>query len=127
VPVGKRILVIEDDESIRDAFEELLSGEGYFVTVAGNGSLGLAALAEVKPSLVLLDLMMPVMDGRAFLQALEKNPDPELAATPVVLITAAGDKSTLGCKVSEVLSKPIDIDKLLAAAARHCRASAATA
>ncbi|MGZ3669494.1 MAG: response regulator transcription factor, partial [Bdellovibrionota bacterium] len=62
----KQILVIEDDDSIRDALEELFSSEGYSVAVADNGSSGLTALAASKPCLVLLDLMMPVMDGRGF-------------------------------------------------------------
>ncbi len=116
----KQILVIEDDDSIRDALEELFSSEGFSVAVAENGSVGLDALALSKPRLVLLDLMMPVMDGRGFLRALETIPDRDLAATPVVLITAAGEKGASGCKVSEVLTKPIDIDKLLAVAQKYC-------
>lgn len=116
----KQILVVEDDDSIRDALKELFSGEGYSVAVAENGSTGLTVLANVKPCLVLLDLMMPVMDGRGFLRALEINADRELAATPVVLITAAGEKGAAGCKVSEVLTKPIDIEKLLAVAEKYC-------
>jgi two-component system chemotaxis response regulator CheY len=117
----KQILVIEDDDSIRDALEELFASEGYSVAVADNGSSGLAALAVVKPCLVLLDLMMPVMDGRGFLAAQEKLADRALATTPVVLITAAGEKGAAGCKVSEILTKPIDIEKLLTVATRYCK------
>lgn len=116
----KQILVIEDDDSIRDALEELFSSEGFSVAVAENGSIGLQALASAKPCLVLLDLMMPVMDGRGFLRALEEFPDRALAATPIVLITAAGERGAAGCKVSEVLTKPIDIEKLLAVAQKYC-------
>ncbi|MGZ3661051.1 MAG: response regulator, partial [Bdellovibrionota bacterium] len=101
---------------------ELFSSEGYSVAVADNGSSGLTALAASKPCLVLLDLMMPVMDGRGFLGALEKIEDRELASTPVVLITAAGEKGAVGCNVSEILTKPIDIEKLLAVATKYCRA-----
>jgi CheY-like chemotaxis protein len=121
----KQILVIEDDDSIRDALEELFSSEGFSVAVAENGRTGLTALAEAKPCLVLLDLMMPVLDGRGFLTALEGIPDQKLAATPVVLITAAGEKGAAGCKVSEVLTKPIDIEKLLAVAQRYCQTAIA--
>jgi CheY-like chemotaxis protein len=117
----KQILVIEDDDSIRDALEELFASEGYSVAVADNGSSGLAALAVAKPCLVLLDLMMPVMDGRGFLAAQEKLTDRALATTPVVLITAAGEKGAAGCKVSEILTKPIDIEKLLTVATRYCK------
>jgi two-component system chemotaxis response regulator CheY len=117
----KQILVVEDDDSIRDALQELFAGEGYSVAVAENGSSGLAEMANVKPRLVLLDLMMPVMDGRGFLRALDEISDRKLAATPVVLITAAGEKGAAGCKVSEVLTKPIDIEKLLAVAQKYCQ------
>lgn len=116
----KQILVVEDDDSIRDALEELFAGEGYSVAVAENGSTGLAAMANVKPQLVLLDLMMPVLDGRGFLRALEEPANAAIASTPVVLITAAGEKGAAGCKVSEVLTKPIDIEKLLAVAQKYC-------
>ena len=120
----KQILVIEDDDSIRDALEELFASEGFSVAVAENGSAGLAALAVAKPRLVLLDLMMPVLDGRGFLRELEAQGDRSLAATPVVLITAAGEKGASGCRVSEVLTKPIDIDKLLAVAQKYCEVPA---
>ena len=118
----KQILVVEDDDSIRDALEELFSSEGYTVAVADNGSAGLDALAKTRPCLVLLDLMMPVLDGRGFLAAQEKLQDKTLANTPVVLITAAGEKGAAGCKVSEILTKPIDIEKLLAVATKYCGA-----
>ena len=120
----KQILIIEDDDSIRDALEELFASEGYSVAVADNGSTGLTALAASKPCLVLLDLMMPVMDGRGFLSAREGIADRVLAATPVVLITAAGEKGTTGCKVSEILTKPIDIERLLAVTHKYCKGTA---
>jgi CheY-like chemotaxis protein len=76
-------------------------------------------LRQEKPFLVLLDLMMPVMDGTAFLADLERAGDRELAATPIVLLTAAGARSTASCKVHEILTKPIDIDALLGVAAKY--------
>lgn len=121
----RKILVIEDDESIREALEEIFSGEGYSVVVAENGKAGLAAMMAARPCLVLLDLMMPVMDGRGFLRAVEESGDPALQAIPVVLITAAGEKGAAGCKVSEVLIKPLDIDKLLQVARNRCAPAAA--
>lgn len=117
----KQILVIEDDDSIREALSELFASEGFSVAVADNGSTGLTALALARPRLVLLDPMMPVMDGRGFLAAQEKLADRALATTPVVLITAAGEKGAVGCKVSEVLTKPIDIEKLLEVATKYCK------
>lgn len=115
-----QILVVEDDDSIRDALKELFTSEGYSVAVSENGQTGFSALKEIQPRLVLLDLMMPVMDGRAFLRAVEEAKVPALSETPVVLITAAGEKGVTDCNVSEVLTKPIDIEKLLAVAQRYC-------
>ena len=116
----KQILVIEDDDSIREALEELFVSEGYSVAMAENGSTGMEVFAKTKPQLVLLDLMMPVMDGRGFLRAMSEVQDRRLADTPIVLITAAGEKGATGCQVSEVLTKPIDIAKLLDVAQKYC-------
>jgi two-component system chemotaxis response regulator CheY len=117
----KQILIIEDDDSIRDALQELFSSEGFSVAVAENGRRGLETVLAVRPCVVLLDLMMPVLDGRGFLRELESGSYRAVAGTPVVLITAAGEKGAAGCKVNEILTKPIDIEKLLAVAQKYCR------
>lgn len=64
----KRILIIEDEKPLREAFDYLLRGDGYKVTLAEHGKAGLAKLADFKPDLILLDMLMPVMDGITFLQ-----------------------------------------------------------
>lgn len=112
--------MIEDDVGIRSALEELYSGEGYTVAVAENGRVGLSMLEKIRPQLVLLDLMMPVLDGRGFLTAVQESKDSVLAKTPVVLFTAAGDRDTAGFNVREILTKPIDVEKLLTLAQRYC-------
>lgn len=117
---NRKILVVEDDAGIRESLLELFESEGYEVFLAENGLRGIEMIRDVRPFLVLLDLMMPVMDGSAFLAGLEKSTDKKVAATPVVLLTAAGAKNTSGCKVSEVLTKPIDIEALLSVAAKYC-------
>ncbi|MGZ3695065.1 MAG: response regulator [Bdellovibrionota bacterium] len=116
---NRKILVVEDDAGIRDSLMELFRSEGYEVYLAEDGRRGLELMRDVKPFMVLLDLMMPVMDGSAFLADLEKSEDKRIASTPVVLLTAAGAKNTSGCKVHEVLIKPIDIDVLLNVAAKY--------
>lgn len=116
---NRKILVIEDDAGIRESLQELFVSEGYDVFLAEDGRKGLEMLREQKPFLVLLDLMMPVMDGSAFLADLERSGDQQLAATPIVLLTAAGARNTAGCKVHEILTKPIDIDALLTVAAKY--------
>jgi DNA-binding response OmpR family regulator len=64
----KRILVIEDEKPLREAFSYLLQSEGFKIASAENGKLGLARLREFRPDLVLLDMIMPVLNGMGFLK-----------------------------------------------------------
>lgn len=64
----KRILIIEDEKPLREAFAYLLRSEGYEVALAENGKAGLERLTKFKPQLILLDMLMPVMDGMTFLK-----------------------------------------------------------
>jgi CheY-like chemotaxis protein len=64
----KKILIIEDEEPLREAFEFILKAEGFSVACAANGKEGLAQLKKFKPNLVLVDVLMPIMDGLEFLQ-----------------------------------------------------------
>lgn len=112
--VGK-ILVVEDDDAIRESLSEILHFEGYEVVTAEHGERALAVLASetVPPSLVLLDLSMPVMNGPTFL-AERKKRFPELVAMPVVILTAAGPGEIPEEHPRDrVLRKPIDLDRLL--------------
>jgi CheY-like chemotaxis protein len=63
-----KILIVEDEEFLREAFEMLLKTEGFDVYIAENGKVGLAKLAKIKPDVVLLDIIMPVMNGVEFLK-----------------------------------------------------------
>ncbi|HEY1835282.1 MAG TPA: response regulator [Candidatus Saccharimonadales bacterium] len=69
----KRILIIEDEQPLREAFALLLTSEGYEVAVAENGKVGLDKLSTFTPDVVLLDLLMPVMNGVEFLKAVNKR------------------------------------------------------
>jgi two-component system chemotaxis response regulator CheY len=113
------ILLVDDDEDIRDALSELLRAEGFSVATAPNGREALSWLREQHPAscIVLLDLMMPVMDGNAFLLA--KQADPALAPLPVVIISASNSRLSLDDRpgVKAVVSKPIEIPLLMAALA----------
>jgi DNA-binding response OmpR family regulator len=64
----KRILIIEDEKPLREAFAYLLKREGFAVDLAENGRIGLDKLKSFKPHLILLDMLMPVMNGKEFLQ-----------------------------------------------------------
>jgi CheY-like chemotaxis protein len=118
----RRVLVVEDDEDVREAIQEALEEEGYAVSSAANGAVALDALraSEELPSLILLDLMMPVMDGERFLR--ELRGDARLQGLPVVIVTADGrahaKASVLGAQ--EGLKKPVRMGDLLSTVSRYC-------
>ena len=119
-PHPKRVLIVEDNEVTRDVMALILESDGYQVSTAANGRRALERLrGGDRPSVILLDLMMPVMDGWQFRE--EQRRDRALADIPVVVCTAAGEgaqNAALG--VAELLSKPVEADDLLAAVRRHC-------
>lgn len=80
------VLIVDDEISILEVLEDVLLDAGFVVVTAMNGREGLERLGETMPDLVLLDLMMPVMDGFAFLHALRERPG--CAHIPVVVLTA---------------------------------------
>jgi len=119
-----RILVIEDDEGIRETIKDLLEMEGFAARTAENGREGLRVLAEMaEPCLILLDLMMPVMNGWEFLDVLKNEQRHVLATIPVVVTTGAADaggvEQKYGC---DVLKKPVDIERLVELAQKYCLA-----
>ncbi|HSX09333.1 MAG TPA: response regulator transcription factor [Candidatus Saccharimonadales bacterium] len=89
----KKILIVEDDKDIRDSYSELLSSEGYTVITAENGQAGLDAVTSQKPNVVMLDLMMPIMDGKTMLHLMRQIP--EFKKTPVIVLTNAGDAENI--------------------------------
>jgi CheY-like chemotaxis protein len=112
------VLVVDDDEDIRDALSVVLGSEGYLVVCAMHGAQALERLRECRPALIILDQMMPVMDGAAFIAA--KNLDPSISKIPVLAITASMQPQVEGA--TAFMRKPVDLDCLLAAVAR-CVAS----
>jgi CheY-like chemotaxis protein len=108
----KTVLVVDDDYGIAEALSDVLSEEGFAVTVVRNGKDALKRVAEHRPDIVLLDYMMPVMDGCAVLRALKA--DPAHRTIPVVMMSAAPRSSMpADCKPSAFLRKPFDLDVLL--------------
>ncbi len=117
----RKIMVVEDDFAIRETIAELLEDEGYGVTRASNGAEALERLHDTaETNLILLDLMMPIMDGWEF-RSRQRN-DPQLADIPVVVLSADNSLeqkvSTLG--VEAWLSKPFDVECLLETIDRLC-------
>lgn len=110
-----RVLVVEDDPSVRGLLHTLLSAEGYDVVTASDGLAGLVKAAATKPALMLLDLMMPDLGGVRVLE--EIRDDPELSETPVIVVTGKVDavpgmRDLLG--EDHVFVKPFAVAELLA-------------
>lgn len=109
------ILVVDDDPGIRAVCTDLLESEGYAVVPAGNGQEALTRTQTARPDVVLMDIMMPILDGVTACTRL-KN-DPSTARIPVALMSARGNLDRLSQELAccdAVLSKPFDIDQLLA-------------
>jgi CheY-like chemotaxis protein len=104
----RKVLVVEDDHLIREAIAEALDEEGFDVVEAANGREALEKLHQERASLVLLDLMMPIMDGWQFREA--QLHDPEISNIPVVVLSAVKDDNV---SAERHFSKPCDLDELL--------------
>ena len=80
------VLIAEDDRNIAELLQMYLEKEGYAVTVANDGGQGLAKFRAIKPDLVLLDVMMPVMDGWSVCKAIRAE-----SQVPIIMLTAKGE------------------------------------
>ncbi|SRR5258708_6750359 len=89
VPAKKKVLIVEDEALLANALEAKLIHENFEVIMAANGEIGLAMIQANRPDIVLLDLMMPVMDGKTMLHKLREIP--QFKFLPVVILTNAGD------------------------------------
>lgn len=112
------VLVVDDDPDTVETMRDILEEEGHTVLSARNGREGLDLALRYVPDLVLLDLDMPVMDGRAFLDALRKLPS--LANVTVVVLSGTND-ARLAC---ESVQKPLRLDTLLGLIGRVADAAA---
>ncbi|MDB4955656.1 MAG: response regulator receiver protein [Myxococcales bacterium] len=113
VAKGGRVLVVDDEPMVRDTLGQVLADEGYIVDVAVDGSDALDRVHAARPDAILLDLMMPGMNGRQFLQALRD--DPVYEAVPVLIMTAVHglEVNLASIGASEVVEKPFNVDELL--------------
>lgn len=103
------VLIIDDDEGIRTALAEILQLSGYQVEVAADGQEGLEMLKiGLEPKAIILDLMMPRMDGWTFLSWIRQ--DPKFQDLPVVVTSAVADQGPTGADVC--LQKPFDVRRL---------------
>jgi CheY-like chemotaxis protein len=116
------ILVVEDDEAIRGLVSEVLRDDGYEVSEAANGAEALEYVNNHRPDLIVLDLMMPVMDGWAFVERCRVNPG--CSDVPIVVTSASHDLPKTAERlrsygVRTCLAKPFDVDGLLALVERY--------
>jgi CheY-like chemotaxis protein len=117
---SRRVLVVDDDDDLRETIAQVLADEGWHVDGSPDGRAalsklhGLQAKAQPLPDLILLDLMMPVMNGQQF--RVEQLGDPHLACIPVILMTAGRNGSDIdGDEGLPRLRKPFSVEELLGA------------
>jgi CheY-like chemotaxis protein len=109
------LLIVEDEVAIRDTLTELIGKDGREIVTAGDGQEALERLTEVpRPCLILLDLMMPRMDGWEFLQ--RKSADPSIAEIPTIVLSGSGRPAG----AMHQLAKPLDVERLLALVEQYC-------
>ena len=107
------VLIVEDDKHIRELLQLYLEKEGYAVSLATDGGMGLSMFRSRKPDLVLLDVMMPVMDGWAVCRAIRAE-----SQTPIIMLTAKAetDDKVTGLKTGadDYITKPFEMKEVLA-------------
>ena len=108
-----RILIVEDQPDVAELIDVVLKGEGYVVAVARDGAQGLVLARDWNPDLILMDIMLPYVDGGTLISRLRR--EPETARVPIIAMSAS---STLRDRSAELeadalLSKPFDVDAML--------------
>jgi len=110
------VLIVDDDELIRETLQELVEMAGCSALVAANGKEALRVMVDHRPCLVILDLLMPIMSGNELLDIMRQ--DPALADIPVVVSTSAPDRAPPGVPI---IRKPVNIDALVDRIKGACR------
>ena len=111
------VLVVDDERDIRTAVAEILADEGYQVLDASDGAEALDKVRAFRPQLILLDLMMPGMNGWEFRALQQGDPDPAVSGVPVIVLSALDRIGNL--EAAGYLQKPFDLDELLSAVKRY--------
>ncbi|MBC7808349.1 MAG: response regulator [Akkermansiaceae bacterium] len=119
-PPAARILVVDDEPAIVRLMEYVLDRQGYAVRTAADGEQALRVVAEFRPELILLDVMMPRKDGYTVAEAIRADPD--LAGTPIIMLSAKAQDTDveqgLAAGANLYLTKPFEPDGLLETVAK---------
>ena len=111
--MAKSVLIVEDDRNIADLLRLYLEKEGYVTAIAPDGGAGVDLFRKLQPDLVLLDIMLPVMDGWGVLRTIRQD-----SQTPVIMLTAKGETSdkVSGLKMGadDYITKPFEMKEVLA-------------
>jgi CheY-like chemotaxis protein len=109
----QQVLVVDDDEGIRELVAMALSSAGYEVMCAADGAVALELLTTSRPAVILLDMLMPKVDGWKFAQLYEQRPGPH---APIIVLTAAHDANARAAEIKAAasLTKPFRLDALFA-------------
>ena len=114
------ILIVEDDADLREMMAQLLTLEGYRANTVANGREALEYLSQGdKPDVILLDLMMPVMDGWEFRR--QQQADAQISKVPVIVLSALDQNRASDVNADAFLKKPLDFDRLLELVRQYCR------
>jgi CheY-like chemotaxis protein len=111
------VLLVDDEQDVRELLAEILSRAGYTVRTAADGRDAIGVLDHVRPSVIIMDLQMPVMNGAEFRQAQRHNR--EWIRIPTIVMTGTTDEPQLDLAVEETLRKPVHARKLLEIVSRH--------
>ena len=116
-----KIMVVDDDHDATALFEEVLKAEGYEPITLNESIKALQVAKEAKPSLFILDLMMPDPDGFKLCRMLRK--EPEFRNTPIIIVTALNDTDSrivaIGAGANDYLTKPFRLDELYTSIKEH--------
>lgn len=111
--MASRILVVEDQDDVAQLIDVVLKGEGYTVAIARDGAQGLMMSRDWNPDLILMDIMLPGVDGGTLISRLRT--EPETSELPIIAMSASRtlkDRTT-ELEADALLSKPFDVDALL--------------
>jgi DNA-binding response OmpR family regulator len=125
--MSHKILVVDDEPALLRLMEYVLSRAGYTMLTATNGEEALHETRRERPDLIVLDIMMPRMDGYQVAEAIRSDPDPDLRRTPIIMLSAKAQEEDIErgieAGVDHYVTKPFTPDALTALVATHLNGS----